>query len=174
MGQFLLGLRSLFLRLAIFVLFAAILVWFLGGNLTAEPVIVRHGSVPCATGYARVVQVIPPLESLPSEREIWQVEVSPNGEDDWRTMPSERILVRATDLTRAPDGMLYFAGASSGLKEWTIFALDCATGALSVRSSGYAASLEVERQLARLGRGLPVQSAEVSAQAQDAVLRAGD
>ncbi len=153
--------------------FAALLVWFLGGNLTAEPVECTHDSVGCGSIRARLVQVVPPLASLPSERETWHLETSAADEEEWMRVPSATVLVRATDLVRAPDGALYFAGASSGLKAWTIFVFDCASGALSAKSEGYSTRFEAERQVARLMAGLSLQSAEESARSRDAVLHAG-
>ncbi|MSR40466.1 MAG: hypothetical protein EXS10_00975 [Phycisphaerales bacterium] len=175
MGQFLLGLRSLFLRLAIFIVFAALLVWFLGGNLLAKPVVIPHGTIACGAKLVHIVQVIPPLDSLPSERETWHIEIASQSDDDeWKIITNAQVVVRATEISRAPNGALWFAGASSGLAAWTIFEVDCEQDALIVRGSGYPNRLAVERQLSRIASGRALQSPEVAAGAQDAVLNAGD
>ena len=174
MGLFLLGLRSLFLRLAVFVVFAALFVWFLGGNLTANAARRNHDSVACGGQLVRVVQMILPIDSLPSELETWHVEATSEGDDDWEVVANNATLVRATELTIAPDGGIWFAGASSGMRAWTIYAFDCTTRAIVVQGTEYRNRADVERQLARVALGLTLQSPETIDSVRDNILRQGD
>ncbi len=174
MGLFLLGLRSLWLRLAVFVVFAALLVWFLGGNLTANAARRNHDSVACGGHLVRVVQMILPIESLPSELETWHLEVTSEGDDEWTVVANDATLVRATELAVAPDAGIWFAGASSGMRAWTIYAFDCTTHALVVKGTDYRNRADVERQLARVALGLSLQSPETIDSVRDNVLRQGD
>ena len=118
--------------------------------------------------------MIRPIDSLPSELETWHVEATSEGDDDWEVVTNNATLVRATELTIAPDGGIWFAGASSGMRAWTIYAFDCTTRAIVVQGTEYRNRADIERQLARVALGLTLQSPETIDSVRDNILRQGD
>ena len=180
MSQVLLGVRNLSLRIAVFVALAAALGWFLGGNLLPKPTRIvgdEHevGRAGEGLGRVRLVQVIHPPESLPSERQTWHIETTANGEwsqcekqPTWTDAGSARVVRDGTGF-----GVAWFAARTAGSETWTVYSIGgyeaCPKAQATVPDR-----LEAERQLARVSVGLPVQSAEQSGAARDRVLRAGE
>ena len=180
MSQVLLGFRNLALRLAVFVALAALLVWFLGGNLLPKPtrILQRESEVGRAgegLGRVRLVQVIHPIESLPSERQTWHIETNANG--DWSPCEQQPVWIEVSELRVVRDdsgfGVAWFAARAAGGTSWTVYSIGgyeaCPKAQASVSDR-----LEAERQLARVKAGLALQPADAAAAARDAVLRAGD
>lgn len=183
MSQVLLGVRNLSLKIAVFVAIAALLAWFLGGSLLPRPTRLAGASVEVGRageglGAVRLVHVLHPVESLPSERETWHIETTASGGfERWKACEQGDLLCEATTLSLVKDatgfGTAWFAARICGASEWTVYSIGgyeaCPTARLVV-----ADRLEAERQIARAVAGLPVQSAEAAKGARDAVLRAGD
>lgn len=180
MSQVLLGFRNLAVRIAIFVALAAVLVWFLGGSLLPKPTRIVHGEVEVGRageglGSVRLVQVIHPIESLPSERQTWHVESDASG--GWSACEKQAVWTEVTPLVAVRDdtgfGVAWFSARSAGGSDWTVHSI----GGYEVCPNSHGAfpdRLEAERQIARVVAGLPVQTAEQARAARDAVLRAGE
>ncbi|MFM1822058.1 MAG: hypothetical protein RI967_324 [Planctomycetota bacterium] len=185
MSQVLLGFRNLAFRIAIFVALAAVLVWFLGGSLLARPETVTAGNAMVGRqgeGLAeiRLVQIIHPSSSLPSERITWHVESRDGARGyfgSFTPCEGQDLLVDATPLVEVlPDGITpeaWFAGRPAGGGAWRLYRMGAYAECPEERGE-YPDRLEAERQLARVAAGLPVQSADEARGARDAVLRAGD
>ncbi len=185
MSQVLLGFRNLALRIAIFVALAAVLVWFLGGSLLARPDTVTVGNATVGrqdAGLAeiRLVQVVHPTSSLPSERITWHVESRDGARGvfgSFRPCEGQDLLVDATPLVEVlPDGITpeaWFAGRPAGSRAWRLYRMGAYADCPEERGE-YPDRLEAERQLARIATGRPLQPAAEAAAAREAVLRAGD
>ncbi|MBL9119245.1 MAG: hypothetical protein JNL80_04940 [Phycisphaerae bacterium] len=151
MGQLALGVRSLLIRIAVFVVMAALLAWILGGTLfpraeTADgPAVTWRGATwrlrlavgGDAPGLVRWLLIRQAGESKP---EPWPLA----GFDRW---------VEASGPVAAGEH-LYVAFRDHDASEWTL---------ATITESGFDSislpdRLEVERQLARLRGGLPLQS----------------
>jgi hypothetical protein len=165
MGQVALGFRSLFIRLAIFVVMAALLAWTLGGTLFPRAEIADGPAVRWndATWRLRL--------SLGGERRgllRWSL-LRQEGERDaeeWPLAGFERWVEASGPV--ALDDRLYIAFRDHSASSWTLAAIT-ATGFDTVALPD---RLEAERQLARLRNGLPPQSPADAAAARDAVLMA--
>ncbi|MFZ4749714.1 MAG: hypothetical protein ACOYMM_04295 [Phycisphaerales bacterium] len=180
MSQVLLGVRNLSFRIAVFVALAAALVWFLGGSLLPKPTRILHGEVEVGRageglGRVRLVQVIHPIESLPSERQTWHVESDASG--DWSACEKQAVWTEVTPLVAVRDGtgfgVAWFSARSAGGDAWTVHSIGGYEACPNTHGS-FADRLEAERQIARVVAGLPVQTAEQARAARDAVLRAGE
>ncbi len=182
MSQVLLGVRNLSLRIAVVAAIGVFLVWLLGGNLLPkadtianEPVTLSASSD--APAPVRLVQVVNPLELLPSERVTWHVEIK-QGDTDWETCVGQATLVDATALVRANapgSSSAWFGGRTSGASSWTLYKIDATKlDAAPNAEETYTDRLEVERQLARAASGLAPQSADQTAASRESVLHAGD
>lgn|GEM_PF-936403 len=171
MSQVLLGFRNLSVRIAIFVALAASLVWFLGGSLFPRPDRVVHGVVDIGRageglGKVRLVEVVHPLASLPSERVTFDLEVAGEGVgaaigfDSFQRCATLPVLVEAGSLTSVPDASAfrtaYFVARKSGETAWSVYAMQGYEACPSELYS-YPDRLEAERQLARAVAGLSVQ-----------------
>lgn len=177
MSQVLLGVRNLSLRIAVFVALAAALAWFLGGELFPRAKSLAGSSVSGAGVSARVVLWYTP-DGLVSERAHWRLEVDA-GTGARRVEPA---WTAATEPVVAADGTVFIGGLASG--SWSIWsvrasnpAADGASPASTLNATAVATfsdRLEVERQLARIAAGLPIQSADVAKAARESLLRAGD
>ena len=186
MSQVLLGFRNLALRIAIFVVLAAILVWLLGGNLFARNTVIPTGTATTGPGDGRMdvrlEQVIPPAASLPSDAYFFRVATIEGG--DFRASWKEHAerFAHCSPLVEVdpggPERAVWFAGeplkdggGASGV--WRVYRVTpYATGPETMLE--VADRLEAERQLARVKAGMPLQPAETAAGARDAVLGAGD
>jgi hypothetical protein len=179
-SQVLLGFRNLAVRIAVFVALAAALVWFLGGSLLPKPTRILHGDAEVGRageglGRVRLVQVIHPVESLPSERQTWHVETNANG--SWSPCEQQPVWTAVSDLRVVRDGsgfgVAWFAARAAGSDDWTVYSIGgyeaCPKAQVTV-----ADRLEAERQLARVGASLPLQGPAAGTAARDSVLRAGD
>lgn len=182
MSQVLLGFRNLALRIAIFVVLAAGLVWFLGGSLFARNTVLPMGVASTGAGEGRVEvalqQVILPTTDLSSDRVFFRLRLDGEG---GRSDGKERFAQVSHLVEVDPGGTnraVWFAGeplrdggGASGV--WRVYRVTpyapSAEAMLEV-----ADRLEAERQLARVKAGLPLQAADVAAAARDAVLKAGD
>jgi hypothetical protein len=186
-SQVLLGVRNLSVRIAIFVVLAALLVWFLGGSLFPRADEVVRGTVDvgrAGEGLAsvRLVEIIHPLSTLPSERVTFAVEVAGEGVAAalgggfvrCETLP---VLVEAGSLVSVADATAfrtaYFAARRSGTADWSVFALG-GYEACPRELHAYSDRFEAERQIARAGAGLSIQDPATAAAARDGALRAGD
>ena len=185
MSHVLLGFRNLALRIAIFVALAAVLVWFLGGSLLARPETVTVATATVGRqgeGLAeiRLVQIVHPSSSLPSERITWHVEARDGARGvfgSFRPCEGQDLLVDASALVEVlPDGITpeaWFAGRPAGGTAWRLYRMGAYAECPEERGA-YPDRLEAERQLARIAAGLPLQPAGEARATRDAVLRAGD
>jgi hypothetical protein len=165
MGQLALGFRSLFIRLAIFVVMAALLAWALGGTLfpraeTADmPAVSWRGAtwrLRLAMGGEMRGLVRWSLVRQAGEKkpEPWPLV----GFDQW---------VEASGPVAVGD-RLYVGFRDHDATEWT-FATITETG---FETTSLPDRLEVERQLARLRAGLPLQDRVEAMSQRDAVIGA--
>ncbi|MFM7050972.1 MAG: hypothetical protein ACKOYN_02400 [Planctomycetota bacterium] len=187
MSQVLLGFRNLAFRIAVFVALAALLVWFLGGTLTArnDIIVISTASTGPGDGQVdvRLEQVVVPLSKLPSERTYLQVSAWDRTKplqlkEGWQACATQDLLRHATGLLAvgqgATDRAVWFAGEPLDLSgAWRIYRIE-PWGSCPERMLEVGDRLEAERQLARVAAGLPLQPAEQARAARDAVLRAGD
>lgn len=168
MSQVLLGVRNLSFRIAIFVALAAALAWFLGGELFPRAKSLPRATVSDSGISARVVMWYTP-DGLVSERTQWRLEVDA-GKGPTRVEPS---WAEATDPVITADGRVHVGALASGV--WSVWTVDPnGEPPTAVVSASYGDRLEVERQVARLAFGLPLQSAAAAADARESMLRAGD
>lgn len=181
MSQVLLGVRNLALRIAIFVVLAAILVWILGGSLFARNQVIALGTATTGAGEGRVdvrlEQVIAPKTDLPSDRMYFRVGFDGEGgkgESDRLAQASPLLGVDAGGIDRA----VWFAGeplkdggGASGV--WCVYRITPYATKPELMLE-VADRLEAERQLARVKAGMPLQKADAAAAAREAVLKAGD
>lgn len=168
MSQVLLGVRNLSLRIAVFVALAAALAWFLGGELFPHAKSLPRSSVEESGISARVVLWYTP-DGLVSERAQWRLEVDA-GKGAHRVEPAWSEL---TDPLIDRDGMVQVGALRNGA--WGVWIVDPKSEqpAATLRSN-FNDRLEVERQLARVAAGLPLQTREQAGAARGALLRAGD
>ncbi|MDY7110232.1 MAG: hypothetical protein SYC29_16505 [Planctomycetota bacterium] len=154
MGQVALGFRSLLIKLAVFVIMAALLAWALGGTLWPRAEIVQFEPV-----------------SFDGREWSWRLSVGgrENGQVRWRLMVrdaggparpwDERTWVEVAGPV-ATDDMLCYAGRASfnPAEPWRL-----ATITAQATSSTFTMMpdrLAVERQLARLNAGLPLEDVD--------------
>jgi hypothetical protein len=159
MGQVALGFRSLLVKGTVFFIMAALLAWALGGTLWPRAEVVDFPSV-----------------SFDARAWFWRLSVGgrDDGEIRWTLMYAQPLIQpfddRVWQEVAGPivaDDALYYAGRPSVDAGWRIERID-ADGEQS--SYGMPDRLAVERQLARLAAGLPVQDAAVIASQRAAVL----
>ena len=152
MGQFALGLRSLLVKAAVFVVMAALLAWALGGTLFPRPETARFDGVLFA-----------------GERWFWELAVGgrKSGEVRWRMMiEDEKGEISPLDSHSwaevsgpvVADDSLYYAGRAS-LNPAEPWRIEQVSKSRSVASYPMPDRLAVELQLARLAAGLPIQDA---------------
>lgn len=187
MSQVLLGFRNLALRIAIFVVLAAGLAWFLGGNLFArnDLLVVSTASTGPGDGQldVRLERVIVPASKLPSERTYLQVATWDRTKplsikESWERCATQELLRDATPLAAVGAGTteraVWFAGEPlDAAGAWRIYRIQ-PYGSCPERMLEVPDRLEAERQLARVAAGLPLQGVDAAAKAREAVLRAGD
>ena len=186
MSQVLLGFRNLAFRIAIFVMLAAILVWLLGGNLFARSTVIPIGSATTGPGdgqmFVSLEQVMPPKASLPSDALFYRVAVDDGLRYGAKPREHAERFAQCSPLIEVDPGgtdrAVWFAGeplkdggGASGV--WRIYRVGPYSAGPETMLE-VADRLEAERQLARLKAGLPLQKAEIAAEAREAVLKAGD
>lgn len=189
MSQVALGLRSLVIKLAIFVAMAALLAWALGGTLWPRPERLRSSIVALSDDPAKgnrvwyaidtevggrdrgqtsatlvrlkplrgthsATPVLPPPADDDEEREIWDEALAP-------------VPVGPVDDAKE----MWVAARVRGTEGWRLVRVGVAGDVLE--RIEFPDRLEVERQLARVRTGLPVQSAEAAAAARGAMLGTG-
>ena len=170
MGQVLLGLRSLFVRIAIFVTMAALLAWALGGTLwprttvrvIGEPVEIASGRI------ALVHQVRPPRATYGIAK------IDEQGAPQQPTPRVDQILPawrEALSPVASPQGdRAAFALSVGG--QWLVAVVDDAGAPANWRSHEVIDRLEAARQLARFAAGLPLQDEATQREVRAAVLAA--
>ncbi len=188
MSQVLLGVRNLSVRIAVFVVLAALLVWFLGGSLLPRANEIVVGTVDVGRageglGRVRLVEVVHPRASLPSERVTFAVEAegegvaSSIGLDGFERCTTLPVLVEAGSLVSVADASAfrraYFVARQAGGTDWSLYAIG-GYESCPREVHAYPDRYEAERQLARLVAGLEAQDPATAAAARDAALRAGD
>ena len=188
MSQVLLGVRNLSVRIAIFVALAALLVWFLGGSLFPRPDVVVWSTVDVGRageglGKVRLVEIVHPRASLPSERVTFGIEATAGaagsryGFDSFERCTTLPTIVEAGSLVSVADPSAYrtayFVARHAGSDAWNLYEIG---GYASCPRAlhAYPDRFEAERQIARVQAGLSVQEPTVAAAARDAALRAGD
>ena len=186
MSQVLLGFRNLALRIAIFVVLAAILVWLLGGNLFARNTVIALGTASTGAGEGpvevRIEQVVLAKTDLSRDRAFFRVQLSDASSYSGEEIEFPERFAQVSQLVEVDPGGLdravWFAGeplqdgdGSAGV--WRVYRI---TPYATVPKTmlEVADRLEAERQLARVKAGLPLQAADAAGAARDAVLRAGD
>lgn len=187
MSQVLLGVRNLSVRIAIFVLLAAVLVWFLGGSLFPRADEIVRGMVDVGragegAGRVRLVEVVHPRSTLPSERVTFAVEAEGEGiastlGDGFERCTTLPTIVEAGSLVSVADPSAYrtayFVARHAGSDAWNLYEIGGYAGCPRALHA-YPDRFEAERQIARAQVGLPVQEPAVAAAARDAAIRAGD
>lgn len=176
MGQFALGIRSLLIKGAIFVVMAALLAWALGGTLFPRP---SRVELPAATFGGRDwlwrLSAYGPraLETDdPQKRIQWEL-LWRNEQGDKRVLDAPKWVEVAGPALHAET--MYVGGrvAVSGSESaWTIFAVSPdGHGGFVIRESILVSDrLSAEQQLMRLRNGYPLQDAATVAQQSDDVL----
>jgi hypothetical protein len=186
-SQVLLGVRNLSVRIAIFVLLAAVLVWFLGGSLFPRADEIVRGMVDVGragegAGRVRLVEVVHPRSTLPSERVTFAVEAEGEGiastlGDGFERCTTLPTIVEAGSLVSVADPSAYrtayFVARHAGSDAWNLYEIGGYAGCPRALHA-YPDRFEAERQIARAQVGLPVQEPAVAAAARDAAIRAGD
>lgn len=188
MSQVLLGVRNLSVRIAIFVLLAAVLVWFLGGSLFPRADEIVRGTVDVGragegAGRVRLVEVVHPRSTLPSERVTFAVEAegegiaSTLGGDGFERCTTLPTIVEAGSLVSVADPSTYrtayFVARHAGSDAWNLYEIGGYEGCPRALHA-YPDRFDAERQIARVQAGLSVQDPAVAAAARDAAIRAGD
>ena len=187
MSQVLLGVRNLSVRIAIFVLLAAVLVWFLGGSLFPRADEIVRGTVDVGragegAGRVHLVEVVHPRSTLPSERVTFAVEAEGEGiastlGDGFERCTTLPTIVEAGSLVSVADPSAYrtayFVARHAGSDAWNLYEIGGYEGCPRALYA-YPDRFEAERQIARVQAGLSVQDPAAAAAARDAALRAGD
>lgn len=152
MGQVALGLRSLIVKLAVFVVMAALLAWALGGTLWPRAEQIRTEGVSFSGGewYWRLS-----VGGADGEAVRWHL-VKSAGENN--RVIEDRPWLEAAGLAVA-DGVLFAAGRPSWTEDhWLIREID--ESGEPVADHPVPDRLAVEQQLARIRHGLPLQDVE--------------
>jgi hypothetical protein len=150
MGQLTLGLRSLVIKLAVFVVMAALLAWALGGTLWPRPEVVDFAPITFQGREWFPQLTVSRRRPEPVE---WRLLVR-NGEG--RADPADPGVWRDMAPPIVVGEALYYAGLTGGIKlnAWQLIRIDG-----SGQRSAYAMPdrLAVEQQLSRVAAGLSVQ-----------------
>jgi len=154
MGQVILGFRSLLIKLALFVVFAALLAWALGGTLFPRPEVKEFESI--LFGGHRCYWKVSMGGNDPGRgRIVWQfMAAGPDGQDP-APIGMKTWVEGAGPI--AVDDNLYYAGLASHHPQelWRIERID--ESLAIVEEYLLPDRLAVEQQLARLQQGLEVQ-----------------
>jgi hypothetical protein len=163
MGQLALGFRSLLIKLAVFFVMAVLLAWALGGTLWPRAEIVNGDAV-----------------SYDGREWFWRLVAGGRQPDamHWVLMQRRgagdpepvdgRTFIRVAPLVLTEDGLFYGVSTSSAADaQWTLERID-GTGATTT----YAMPdrLAVERQLARVRAGMPIQDEQLIRELRPQVL----
>lgn len=157
MGQVLLGFRSLLIKLALFVVFAALLAWALGGTLFPRPEVKEFDSI--LFGGQRWYWKVSMGGKDPGRgRIVWQLMQAGADDEDARPVGNRTWVEGVGPVVVGED--LYFAGLPSHNpnEHWRIDRID--ESLEIVEEHLLPDRLAVEQQLARIREGLPVQDAE--------------
>jgi len=175
MWQVVLGLRSLLVKIAVFVTMAALLAWALGGTLWPRTSIRAIGE-PVACDGAEIVlvhQVRPPRATYGIARVDEDGEIVDRTPKVERTTPAWR---EALTAVAAPDGATAaFAFEMAG--RWSVAVVESPTDLASGtgwRDWPVIDRLEAARQLARFAVGLPLQDEATQQAVRSAVIDAGE
>jgi hypothetical protein len=166
MGQFALGIRSLLVKTAIFVVMAALLAWALGGTLFPRAETADGPGVVWNDATWRLRASLGG-DSPGTIRWSLQRQVGSATPEPWPLRGFDRWVDAAGPI--ATTDRLYVAFRDNDAETWTLAA---------IRPEGFETTrlpdrLEVERQFARLRLGLPAQTEGEAAAVRDDVLRAG-
>ncbi len=165
MGQFALGIRSLVIKSAIFVVMAALLAWTLGGTLFPRAEI---GDGPATVWHGANWKLRLSLGGDAPGIVRWSL-VRQEGDkkpEPWPLAGFGRWAEAAGPV--ASESTLYVAFRDQDAVEWTLAAItDNGFGTARLPDR-----LEVERQFARLRSGLPIQSPTESSNARESALQA--
>src|SRR5687767_10021585 len=140
MGQFALGIRSLLVKFAVFVVMAALLAWALGGTLFPRPARVNLNPVSFngVRWYWRLSVRHQPADSFDSfDRHVrWELMRQPR---EGEAQPFQHLEFTDVAGTVRVNGRLYFAGFPydpypSSTRSWFVAALD-ETGGIIERES---------------------------------------
>lgn len=153
MGQVALGFKDLLIKAAVFVVMAALLAWILGGELLPSPERVDMAPVQFA-GKAYFWQLS--VGGRQRGRMSWRLMVA---EDEKDSEPLDQMTWSEVAGPLVSSGSLYFGGLASpdGSPAWMLVRL---TASGESTSFPVPDRLAVERQLARVRAGLPVQDLE--------------
>lgn len=174
MWQVVLGLRSLLVKIAVFVVMAALLAWALGGTLWPRTSIRKIGTPVVCNGVPVVLvhQVREPRATYGIAR------VGAEGEIVERTPKVEEMTPAWRDamtVVASPDGSAA-AFAFQVVDRWMVGVIespaDLAGGGW--REVEVIDRLEAARQLARFAAGLPLQDEPTQRAARETVLEAGE
>ena len=175
MWQVLLGLRSLLVKIAVFVVMAALLAWALGGTLWPRTSIRKIGTPVVCKGVSIVL-----VHQVRAPRATYGIaQVGDGGEIVSRTPKVEQMIPAWRDALTAvasPDGAAAaFAFEVAG--QWSIGVvespLELGSG-MGWRDWPVLDRLEAARQLARFAEGRAIQDEDAQRAARSAVLDAGE
>jgi hypothetical protein len=151
MGQFVLGLRSLAVKLAVFFVLAALLAWILGGTLWPRPHLVRLTSNHAQFNGDGLCFWQISIEERKQEHARWELMHWVSG-----APPAKPVDGRSWHSGAGPissGGVLYYGGCDAEGK-WVIVQIDETKTSIDHPMPD---RLAVEQQLARVQAGLPVQ-----------------
>ena len=152
MGQFALGIRSLLIKSAVFVVMAALLAWALGGTL-----------------WPRAQTSVSPPVYFDGYRWYWQLAVGGKtpGQSRWRLWVSDgdgkaepfddNLFAEVAGPIAADDGLYIAYLAPAPQSSWTIERIERVNGDFQGTQHVMPDRLAVEQQLERLRAGLSVQ-----------------
>ncbi len=173
MGQVLLGLRSLFVRIAVFVTMAALLAWALGGTLWPRTSIRKIGTPIVCNGVPIVL-----VHQVREPRATYGIAtVGADGKVAARTPKVEQMTPAWRDAMTAvasPDG----ASAAFAFERGGTWSIGVVESPAELEAGGGWSDwpvidrLEAARQLARFAAGLPLQDEETQRKARPGLLEA--
>jgi hypothetical protein len=172
MGQLLLGFRSLILKIAIFVVMAALLAWALGGTLWPRPVVVKYEAVPFKNVewfWALSVGGERARSDRPANPPKWTMMTRTESDGDHVSFPKEAqpaVFYQVAGPIMVED-RIAFAGELATVPEWATWneaqvghwAIIIAHDREIFEAHPMPDRLAVEQQLARLMAGLELQDA---------------
>jgi len=185
MGQLLLGFRSLLVKIAVFVVMAALLAWALGGTLWPRTIVVEddprrlddsawYWSLSVAGDRVRDHQRL-------VERAHWMMMVHKDDDTEPQPFPDSdvpAVFIRVTEpielgfaiafAGELADVPLWATWPSARIGQWVLFVAEDRT---AFKAHPMPDRLAVEQQLARLKHGLSIQTAETIIAQRDRVLQ---
>jgi hypothetical protein len=166
MGQVALGVRSLLIKIAIFVAMAALLAWALGGTLFPRAETADGAAVAWNGSTWRLRVAVG--GDRPGQARWRLLQQKGDGDATEWSLPGFEHWSEAAGPVAAGD-TLYVAFRDRDGAQWTVAEMT----ASGVTTSTLPDRLEVERQFARVRNGLSFQAAGEAAAGRDAVLNAG-